>query len=160
MDIKSIVAIESLNKECTYLYKEGIFWRAYEISAYLFVSYVKAYQAIKKYYKVVNAEVVYVGFPATVVDDIKVSCLGRQYIVEHISEKEMIINGNFDSSGYDQWKENVFIQEKNEAIGIPNIATEKSILREIASYPLALKTPVEAQQFLYDIQKRIDGHLR
>ncbi len=63
MKLKEIVGIEAISIGKTYLYKEGLFWRAYEVSAYLFVSYIKAYQATKKYYKVVEDDVIYIGFP-------------------------------------------------------------------------------------------------
>ncbi|MDR0334140.1 MAG: hypothetical protein LBI15_11865 [Dysgonamonadaceae bacterium] len=43
------------------LYKEGIFWMAYEQSAYA-VCQIKPYIARKKYVKAVSAEVVSVGF--------------------------------------------------------------------------------------------------
>ena len=65
MSIKEIRDIESVNLDTIYLYREGLFWRAYEVSAFLFVTYIKEYRAIKKYYKVVQDDVIYVGFHHT-----------------------------------------------------------------------------------------------
>jgi hypothetical protein len=68
MSIKEIRDIESGNVDTIYLYREGLFWGAYDVSAFLFVTYIKEYRAIKKYYKVVQDDVVYVGFPHTNLD--------------------------------------------------------------------------------------------
>lgn len=45
------------------LHKEGLFWRAYEQSAFLFINNIKEYNVTKKYYKNVKQELVYLGFP-------------------------------------------------------------------------------------------------
>ena len=47
-----------------HLWKEGIFWVAYEQSAYL-VWLLKKYKPTKKFIKSVGMEVVSIGFPAT-----------------------------------------------------------------------------------------------
>tara|TARA_R110000823_G_scaffold315136_3_gene445873 strand:- start:397 stop:717 length:321 start_codon:yes stop_codon:yes gene_type:complete len=44
------------------LYKEGVFWVAYEQSAF-FINLVKGYKPTKKWYKNIQKEVVQVGFP-------------------------------------------------------------------------------------------------
>lgn len=55
-----------------------------------------------------------------------------------------------------------FINWKNEIITIEKKAIESKengILNQIAGFPLASKTPIEAQQFLDNIQKQINGNL-
>ena len=44
------------------LYKEGVFWVAYEQSAYYIAQY-KGYKPTKKYFKNINQTIVSVGFP-------------------------------------------------------------------------------------------------
>lgn len=44
------------------LRKEGLFWRAYEVSAWLFITSLKEYNPTKKFYKVISNEVVHIGF--------------------------------------------------------------------------------------------------
>lgn len=46
--IESILAKESDNRQQIYLYREGVFYKAYERSAYLFVTRVKPFRAKKK----------------------------------------------------------------------------------------------------------------
>jgi len=152
--------MECCNKDSIHLHKDGLFWRAYEVSAYHFVSHIKEYRPIKKYYKVVQGDVVYIGFPASVKEDVKDICIEKRYNLEYLSDKHMVILTNFETSGFISWKDSILIQHKNVSpLQIQNNNTGKSILTEIATYPLALKTPMEAQQFLHDIQKRIDGYV-
>jgi len=70
MQIKDIVSLEKDNHANIYLLREGLFWRAYEKSAYLFTSHIKPYQLNKKYYKNVDCELVYCGFPRTALDEL------------------------------------------------------------------------------------------
>ena len=59
MKITNILKIEQENINSIFLHKEGIFWRAYEHSAYLFTLFIKEYQITKKFYKNVKQELVY-----------------------------------------------------------------------------------------------------
>jgi len=48
MQIKAIIAQESNNVGSIILFREGIFWRAYERSAYYFVKYIIPYEVTKE----------------------------------------------------------------------------------------------------------------
>jgi len=61
MKINEIITFEAENTSSIILHKEGLFWRAYEKSAFLFIRHIKEYQITKKYYKNVKAEIVYLG---------------------------------------------------------------------------------------------------
>lgn len=66
MSIKEIVEAEKSNTSKIYLYREGLFFRAYEVSAFALCSFVHPFKVIKRQLKVLNGdEVVYVGFPAS-----------------------------------------------------------------------------------------------
>lgn len=71
MTIKEILEIENGNKACINLYKEGIFLRVYQKSAYFFTKQIKDLKVMKKFYKNVNCEVVYAGFPDTILSQIQ-----------------------------------------------------------------------------------------
>ena len=64
MSISEILKKEATNIGDIILFKDGIFWRAYERSAYLFTTHVKPYQLTKRYFKNVGCEVVF-RFPNT-----------------------------------------------------------------------------------------------
>lgn len=68
MVIKEILEKEKNNSSYCYLYKEGLFWRAYEKSAMIFVNNIRKYALIKKFYKNVGNEIVYLGFPGLAQD--------------------------------------------------------------------------------------------
>jgi len=73
MGISNILELEQVNTQIL-LHKEGLFLRAYEHSAYLFVKYIKAYNLTKKFYKNVKQEVVYLGFPQSSFSKIEAIC--------------------------------------------------------------------------------------
>ena len=77
---------EILQNECTnthilYFYREGVFYKAYEHSAYLFVKHVKPFQVKKRMVKSVKQEVVSIGFP--------INSLTNYFSSEKIREKRM-----------------------------------------------------------------------
>ncbi len=63
MKIADILLFENEYPTAIILHKEDMFWRAYEKSAYLFSRYILPYNFTKKYYKIVNDYIVYLGFP-------------------------------------------------------------------------------------------------
>lgn len=62
-NLKEILHKESENTHTLHFYREGVFFKAYEHSAYLFVKYVKPFMVKKRFVKSVNQEVVSIGFP-------------------------------------------------------------------------------------------------
>ncbi len=155
MKITEILHKENDNKGII-LHKEGIFWRAYERSAYRFVSSLIAYRVKLRYYKNIKQDVVYIGFPVSGTDKILQLCAEKGYEIQK-QDTELLIAGMQDDDGYEKWK-NRIVQEgiRTEDEHKPKAS---ELLKEIASYPLASKTPMEAQQFLYEIQLKINGTL-
>lgn len=62
-NLQEILRIESENSDKIHFYREGVFYKAYEQSAYLFVTHVKPFMVKKQFVKSVNREVVSIGFP-------------------------------------------------------------------------------------------------
>jgi hypothetical protein len=71
MGISEIAKQEKINAGQIWLYKEGIFWRAYEVSAYLFSCNIKKYTVKQKFIKKIDREIVFLGFPDTLGEKIK-----------------------------------------------------------------------------------------
>lgn len=61
--LSSILSKESNNTRMIYFYREGVFYKAYEKSAYLFVKHVKPFRLKRRFVKSVKREVISVGFP-------------------------------------------------------------------------------------------------
>lgn len=67
MKIADIIKMESECAETSLnLVKEGKFWRAYEGSAHLFYHHIQNYHIVKRYFKNVKSELVFLGFPESV----------------------------------------------------------------------------------------------
>jgi len=74
MNIKDKIDIEKDNNNFIKLYKEGIFWRAYNQSCMLFTQYFDNYKVIIKYVKYLKQNIYYCGFPDTILENIKEKC--------------------------------------------------------------------------------------
>lgn len=68
IDTLNKLQLETVNTGVVHLWLEGMFWKAYERSAYIFVCRVSGYKPYKKWIKSVGGEVVAIGFPAKAFD--------------------------------------------------------------------------------------------
>ena len=155
MKIQVIQKMEEKNTSSIILMKEGLFWRAHELSAYYFVRNIQKYSPQKKYYKNINSELAYIGFPDTKLNDMLVKAKKQDFEIIKKGSKNIEIKGFKDDGQFVSWKESLSITtNKNKVI-------EKSykIIEEIKQFPIINKTPIESQQFLIEIQNQINGHL-
>tara|TARA_R110000737_G_scaffold352539_2_gene398962 strand:- start:445 stop:918 length:474 start_codon:yes stop_codon:yes gene_type:complete len=155
MKISEIVSLEQDNNSII-LHKDGIFWRAYELSAYRFVTSIKEYNVLCKFYKNIKQDVVYMGFPISYMDTIAELCRVKGYSIEQ-RVNSIYVACHTDMVGYEDWKINIVQTETKSEIEDSRDMNKNEILSDIIAYPLATKTPMEAQQFLYDIQLRLHG---
>ncbi|MDR1756205.1 MAG: hypothetical protein LBR65_04495 [Culturomica sp.] len=63
MTKKEILSLEQENVACIRLFLEGMFWIAYEQSAFRFFHSVRPHRVKKKFVKSVGCELVSLGFP-------------------------------------------------------------------------------------------------
>jgi hypothetical protein len=166
MKISEIYQHELMNFDCCYLHKDGIFWRAYEKSAMLFHQDIKSYEIKTKHFKGINATLVFIGFPDTGMEKIKSICFEKGFEIR-IQDKQIKIFGFTGVDGFDEWKISFINNQpmttehnrdnkiKAQRIGLD----EKELIESIRSFPIASKTPMECQQFLYQLQNCINGTL-
>lgn len=151
MVIKEIIRIEDNNN--IYLHKEGLFWRAYEYSAFAFVENIKGYNAKKKFVKKLNNDIVFIGFPDSALYNILEFCKQKGFAVNK-NNSLIKIELATKKEGFSKWKDEIETvpskKEKN---------TDTAISERVANFPLATKTPIEAQQFLYTLQMELNGNL-
>ncbi len=152
MKIEEAIKIED-NKNI-YLHNEGLFWRAYEYSACSFVKNILQYNIQYKYFKGIKQDVVFLGFPQNALQKILDIANNKKYVVEKPDQNRIIITAVPKLSDYFKCKNEIISKVKKES-EIP----DTDVLKKIADFPLAMKTPIEAQQFLYIIQKQINGNL-
>lgn len=112
MKIGQVVKNEVNNTNSIVLYKEGIFWRAYELSAYFFTEYVRKFQISKKYIKIVKTEVVHIGFPDSKLHEILESKSIMDKEIKRPDEKQIIISEFEKTSDFAQWKQSIEIKSE------------------------------------------------
>lgn len=67
MLLSSVLSMETSDAVCIYLHREGVFWKAYERSAYLFLQKTKMNYKVKcRKVKSLGTTICSVGFPDTV----------------------------------------------------------------------------------------------
>ncbi len=88
MKLIDILTLESANEGAIHLYKEGVFWKAYQQSAYLFHTQVYAYQVKLKHVKCVAKTVASIGFP-----DSSLQHLFEAAALQKIDEKRLVVSG-------------------------------------------------------------------
>ncbi len=151
MTIKEITEYEKENINTIRLYKEGIFYKAYEKSAYAFIMQIHPYSVKAKYFKMIGEAVVSIGFPASALnkftDKIEVNEEGNKFIVIKCNE--------VDNEMFEQWK--LSISNKELAVNneeLPPIVPPNAVkvIEMIKAYPLESKSPMESMMFLSEIK--------
>ena len=109
MTIENILEAEAQVTDRVTLYYEGMFWKAYERSAFLVCSQIRAFKPTKKFVKKMGGrEVVSIGFPDTSLETLM---QGRQKASEsHISRTY---------SGFRPLNEQEFLLWKNKSGSLP-----------------------------------------
>jgi hypothetical protein len=134
------------------LYKEGVFWMAYEQSAYA-VCQIKPYIARKKYVKAVSAEIVSMGFPNNVLESIlsAFEVLGKSELQVNLKTREPI-----DLKVFETWKLSLPIQvnmDKTEKAKVGMLESE--LINKLRTFDLSNATPMQCMIFLSSIKKEL-----
>ena len=138
MTAKEVMEMEKGNLTEIRLYHEGMFWRAYERSAFMMCSQVKKLKVVARRVKAAGNEVVsYVGFPlssfATVCNGIEVLSRSEDCIV--LKSPNAITEEEFAA-----WKKQ----------GGPSEAVD--IVKMIKGFTVAEHTPMECMAFIIKLQ--------
>ena len=160
MKILEILELEQ-NNTSVILHKEGLFWRVYEHSAYLFAKYIKEYNLTKKFYKNVKQEVVYLGFPQNSVSKIENICKEKGFLFQK-EDKHIKITGlkDFVAKEFVKWKTKIPLYIVGTSISCADtseVTIENTLIERIKSFNLVNKTPIECQSFIVELQTEING---
>lgn len=150
--------------ERIFLYREGMFWKMYNISAFNFIRKVKVYAVKKKYVKEVKEVVASIGFPDAILKD-NLERLRPLSKAINVSEKIIEIELNESVEGYRDWFDQTVV-ERNEIKVITERELEKvnvkeenfrgeDILKELRDFPIMQKTPIEVQMFVVELQGKL-----
>lgn len=138
------------------LYREGVFYVAYEHSAWLFHSLVHPFKLKKVFVKCVGTYVVSIGFPMSSLDKL---CAGRTVLVQQDGARmELRCDEQLPATDFDSWKNAVTPDEPQNAASLPPVASSTSdneVLVRLREFPIESKTPLECMIFLSEIKREI-----
>ena len=159
MTIKKILLTEESNINSIYLYREGMFYKAYERSAYAFINNVKKYTPIKKYIKIVQSEVTSIGFPCAVFDKLT----QRFEILRSEAGLIVIKSVNINSENFLNWKYNITLTstEQKSICSVEPQNTDTTIKDKISDlireFPLEAKSMLECMTFISELKREVNG---
>ena len=173
MTVKEIIQIENGNRNTIILLREGIFWRAYEKSAYAFSMQVHPYKPTRKWVIAVKQVVVSLGFPVSAAENVLNGCkvLMRQ-------EARLVLAASpIDPDGFEVWKQTV-PRSLPPAVVAPEPAAASPVMEPAASsvvspavsavgqccdgladcirrFNIESKTPVDCMLFLMELKRKL-----
>ena len=147
MTILEKVTLQKQDTSKIFLFKEGVFYKAYNEGAFLLRE--KNYKVAVKKIKNIEKEVLSIGFPVSVFEKLK-----DEFVFEFY-EWYAVYNTNtfFDNESYTNWHNKVV----KESFKISNTVTEYSIIEQLKKYPLANKTPIEVFMWVANLQKTLSN---
>jgi hypothetical protein len=154
------------------LYKEGVFWIAYEQSAYYLVGK-KGYKATKKFIKSIGMEVVSIGFPSSAYDAFIRTLPVLRVEVGNPAYKKILLREDIDLPAFREWKSSLELRStdrtaENRASGGSLAGTisggdygpeVRTLLAKLRNFSLAEKTPLECMLFLSELKNQDYGNV-
>lgn len=100
--------MESNNESSIHLIRDRKFFQAYEKSAFLFVKFLREYKVHHKFVKKIGADLVYLGFLDSVLENLRAEAQDAGYEWKIISDDQHIeISGLPKLESFDAWKNGV-----------------------------------------------------
>lgn len=178
MTVKEIIHLESGNQATIILLREGIFWKAYEKSAFAFFHQVHPYKPIRKWVQTVKGDLISLGFPMASTDSV---LKDREILLQQ--EDRLVLSAlPIVQEEFENWKQSVSItlpdtgQKKLSPVS-ETVVTSQEYLRPAAAvvpvshgssstfyeqlvesirfFNLESKTPVECMLFLMELKRKI-----
>lgn len=151
-----ILERESLLEPRIYLYREGIFWKAYQYSAYRILQRQANLKLKKKFVKAVSCEVISIGFP-----DVTLERIFDKQEIKILEDKIIYIScEELDRQAYKKWFEVVPLMEQAESV-LPElkrnttVSAEEVVLRKIKEFRIEESTPMAYMIFLASVRKEL-----
>lgn len=160
--LKEILSLESPASGGIRLWPEGIFYKAYDCSAYLFVHELRAYRPKRKFFKVVERHVVSIGFPMSALPAIlrerhaeaADSDMGTKYIA---------LGKPVEERPFREWAETIVPEEEAEGTKTRNgeeapahvSAAERRVLESLRAFSLENASPMQCMMLVAELRRRL-----
>lgn len=144
MTYKEIIERENTNVDSIWLYREGMFMKAYERSAFFAHMYIHEFKLSKRYVKTVNMDVVSLGFPVQTIPKWL-----NGYVYEYVSEGlvRCQMREKYDEVKFQNWKDCVTINAADKFT--PNT----SLIEKTPVYKTAYDLMIQILAFSPNISK-------
>lgn len=153
MTSKEIIALESGNTCCIRLYREGLFWRAYERSAYALCTRVHPFKAMKRQLKVLGGETLVVaGFPVSSED---------RYLQElSLSEKmessiTIALDTPMDLADFGKWKNGLPCKQADATATCHTREPPETVVSMLRGFDVAGSTPLDCMMLVSRLQQMV-----
>lgn len=165
MLIEAILAVENSNRGEIHLVRDRLFYQAWELSAYLFVQHFRPYKVHHKFYQKIGKDLVWLGFPKSVLGDLEQESIKEGFQFDRIHEDHIVIQSIPFTEGFEDWKQGILSQKsepvlKNTSqIAVAGKTVELYLPAYKLAYDLALhiyRTSAKfAKEFRYSLGERL-----
>ena len=114
MKVQDIVNIEDANEDGIILFREGLFWRAYERSAFRFNILIKEYKVLSREYKNIGRKLVFSGFPGNQLDKILKICYDQDFQADQSKDGLIRITIINPLPGFQEWKDKLMVSDHDD----------------------------------------------
>lgn len=144
MTYKEIIERENENMDAVWLYREGLFMKAYERSAFFAHMYIHEFKLSKRYVKTVNMDVVSLGFPEQTMPK-WLNGYVYEYVADGLVRCQM--RERYDEVRFQNWKDCVTINAADRYT--PNT----SVIEKAPVYKTAYDLMIQIMAFSPNISK-------
>lgn len=148
MTFKEIISREESNEDSIYLYREGMFMKAYERSAFFAHTLIHEFKLSKRYIKTVNMDVISLGFPEQTVPKWL-----NGYVYEYVQEGliRCRMRKKFDEVEFHNWKEVVSVNVGDR------FTPHTAVIEKSPVYKVAYDLMTQTMQFAAHISKNVSN---
>ena len=156
MTKQEILEREDAQSTTIHLYKEGIFWKAYEYSAYRFVFGILKCKPKKQRFKETSTEMIHIGFPLTSLDTHQDSfrLISKDENTCTIEPVDFLPQMTFEE--LKNSIETTVSNNKGANLMLPKgtSPTDEYIINKVRSFNIESKTPMDCMMFLGRVIER------
>lgn len=107
MNTEDIIKFENNGGNELHLFRDRLFWRAWERSAFLFSKIFRKYKVHHRFVQKVVQDLVWLGFPKTVLKDVQMTVKQKSFSYEVLDDSHIVIKGIPDIDGFQEWKSGI-----------------------------------------------------
>ena len=120
---------DKLSGNCTmHLVRDRTFFQAYEYSAYFMEKHFRKYKIHSRFFKNINAEMVYMGFPKNNLEPLKRDVESSGYVWKQIDENRIDVIGFPCCKNFEEWKTQKMSYVDEPVPFKPRAANDKSMV--------------------------------